>query len=600
MRGSLDADIKEEIRRRVDLVELASAHVALKKAGRHYKGLCPFHPEKTPSFQIDRDRGLWYCHGCKKGGDLFGFVMQISNLTFPEALEVLARRAGVDVERTPDAARQSSERDRRFQAVQAATEIFRAQLMHPTIGAAARAYLERRGVDQPTADRFALGYATPGWEDLLGALKGKGFPVGVAEAAGLVVSRPRGDGHYDLFRDRLMFPLFDLQDRPVAFSGRILGEGQPKYLNSKETTLFAKARTLYAFNWAREAIRGQDEIVVVEGNMDVLTAHQMGIPNVVASLGTALTHDHVLIMKRFASRAVLVYDSDAAGQAATERAMALFEEAELPVRVAVLPTGDPDAFLRNAGPDAFRNLVAAALPVFDYHLKLLEGRHDARTVDGKLRIAEDIIPVIAAVANPLRQAEYIREVGQRYDLQEDALRQRMRGRVRAKPVPQVKAPLVASTDRARDQAERLLIHLMVHDPTLRPQVGGQVTVEDFTNPTYRLVAHELVDAQADNIATVLERFSDEDAKALVMRLAFEEPPVVEKEKARVVEETVEYLIRREPAAARRTSLATAIHAAQLAGDVEQVRRLQTEYLQLVTATPYGKGGKDRVEEKDRT
>jgi len=601
MRGSFDAAIREEIRRRVDLVELAGAHVALKKAGRHYRGLCPFHPEKTPSFHIDRERGLWHCFGCLKGGDLFDFVMEISNLSFSDAVEVLARRAGVQIERTPEAARRSSERDRLLRALQAAAEFFRAQLAHSTIGSSARAYLARRGVDQQIADRFVLGYSPRGWEDLLTALKAKGYPTTVLEAAGLVVERPRGDGHYDLFRDRLMFPLYDLQDRPIAFSGRILGEGQPKYLNSKETPVFAKGRTLYALNWAREAIRARDEIVIVEGNMDVLSAHQFGITNAVASLGTALTREQVLLMKRFASRAVLIYDSDAAGQAASERAMGLFEEAELPVRVAVLPDGDPDAFLRTAGPAAFLNLIEAALPVFEYHLKLSTARHNPRTIEGKVRIADELIPVIAAVSNPLRQAEYVRELGQRYGLQEEALRQRLRGRVGGRTVQTVETPLVARTDQARHQAERLLIHLMTHDGTLRPRVASQLTGEDFADPTHRAVAEALFGAPDDDVVGVRERIAEEAAQTLLMRLAFEDPPVVEKEKSRVVDEAIEYLTQREPTAVRREALAQAIHAAQLAGNVEQVRRLQAEYLQLVgTRTPVAKGSKDRVEEKERT
>src|SRR5256886_523699 len=333
MRGRLTADIKEEIRQRVDLVELASAHVSLKKAGRHYKGLCPFHQEKTPSFHIDRERGLWHCFGCGEGGDIFDFVMRISSLSFTEAAETLARRAGVRLERSPEEVQQATERDRLYRALEAAVGFFREQLLHPEWGRVAREYLQRRGVDANAAERFRLGYATPNWDDLSTALGTKGFPAALLSGGGLVHPRSTGDGYYDMFRHRLIFPILDLQDRPVAFGGRALDETSPKYLNSRETAVFVKGRTLYALNWAREAIRQHDEVVVVEGNMDAVTCHQFGITNAVASLGTALTPEQVLALKRFASRAVLVYDADAAGQAAMERAMTLFEEADLPVRV---------------------------------------------------------------------------------------------------------------------------------------------------------------------------------------------------------------------------------------------------------------------------
>ncbi len=535
---------------------------------------------------------------CGQGGDLFDFMMRISNLSFSEAVEALAARAGVTLERTPEAAHRSSEREQLFRALQAATAFFRDQIEQPPVGAAARAYLERRGVSREIAERFALGYAPAGWDGLLKSMRAKGYPPAVLEAGGLVVARPRGDGHYDLFRDRLLFPIFDLQDRVVAFSGRALDEGHPKYLNSKETLVFTKGRTLYALNWAREAIRAHGEIVVVEGNMDVLTCHQFGITNAVASLGTALTAEQVQLMKRLASRVVLVYDSDAAGQAASERAMSLFEEAELPVRVAVLPKSDPDEFLRTAGEAAFRQLLEHALPVFEYHLTLAAARHDPRTVEGKVAIVDELIPVIAAGTNPLRQAEYVRELVQRFGVQEEALHQRLRGKLRKQAAPQVEAPLVARTDRARDRAERLVVHLMVHDAALRQPVAAALAPEEFANMGHRAIAAALFAEPDADVALVRERLADEGAQQLLMRLAFEDLPLVEKEKAQVLHEALEYITRWEPAAVRREALAREIHAAQVAGNVEQVRHLQMEYLKVVGRTPPGpKGGEDHGEEK---
>jgi DNA primase len=604
MAGRLSADIREEIRQRIDLVELVSSQVALKKAGRYYKGLCPFHQEKTPSFHVDRERGLWHCFGCLLGGSAFDFVMRTSNVSFGEAVEILARRAGVRLERSPEEIQRATERDRLYRALEAAAGIFRENLLHPERGRLAQEYLARRGVDAPTAERFRLGYATANWDDLLKALGTKAFAPALLTSGGLVQMRAGGDGYYDMFRHRVIFPILDLQDRPVAFGGRALDETQPKYLNSKETAVFVKGRTLYALNWAREAIRQHDEVVVVEGNMDVLTCHQFGITNAVATLGTALTSEQVLGLKRFAGKAVLVYDADAAGQAAVERAQSLFEEADLPVRVAVLPSGDPDEFLRTAGPRKFIELVATAVPIFDYQVSLAASRYDAKTVEGKVRIVDVLLPSIAAVSNPVRQAEYLRSLAQRFDLAEDAVRQRLTARGRPTEAHRGQPPSPPA-DRARNQAERLLIHLMVHDPALRPVVGSVLTAGDFIDPPHGRLAHALFAGPDADVDRLREGLEDEDTQGLLMRLVFEEPPVAEREKEQVVREAIDYISVRVPAAQQRQALARQIHQAQAAGDLQQVRQLQMAYLKLVgpsgpetasspapgrPATPAPKGG----------
>jgi len=608
MRGYLSVDIKDEIRRRIDLVELIGGHVALKKAGRYYKGLCPFHQEKTPSFHVDRERGLWHCFGCSRGGDAFTFVMETSNLSFAEAAETLARRAGVQIVRSPDAAKQASERDRMYRALEAAATFFRAQLLDPERGRPARDYLARRGVDGATAERFRLGYAPNAWDELLRALGNKGYPAALLEKAGLAHLRPGGDGHYDVFRHRVIFPIVDLQDRVVGFGGRVLDGGEPKYLNSRETAVFTKGRTLYALNWAREAIRHSDEIVVVEGNMDVLTAHQFGITNAVASLGTALTAEQVQVMKRLASRAVIVYDADAAGQHAMERALALFEDADLPVRAVVLPAGDPDEFLRRQGAEAFRALMAQALPIFEYQIATVAARHDPKTVDGKVRIVEELVPALALVGNPVRQAEYIRLVAERFDVREDAVRQRLRRHRRGTPPSPSARPgpaegldvdvASAEPERARRRAERLLLHLMVRERAWREVVARRLTAGDFADPVHRVLAQAIMAVPQAEAEALRDRLEDEAAERLVLELAFEEPPVVEKDKERVVRDAIAYIVERQPAARRREALARAIAAAQAAGDAEQVRHLQTAYLKLIGVIQASrKGGDDHGQEE---
>lgn len=604
MRALLSTEIKEEIRRRIDLVELVGSHVTLKKAGRSYKGLCPFHQEKTPSFNVDPEKGLWFCHGCRNGGDAFDFVMRTSNLSFMEAAEVLAKRAGVRIERSPEEAVRATERDRLYRALEAAAGFFRDQLHHVGRGAPARAYLERRGVDTATAERFRLGYAPAAWDDLQKVLGAKGVPPVLLEKGGLVNARAGGDGFYDLFRNRLMFPIVDLQDRVVGFGGRALDDSEPKYLNSRETPVFAKGRTLYALNWARETVRKLDEIVIVEGNMDVLTAHQFGVTNAVASLGTALTADQVLVMKRLASRAVIVYDADASGQAAMERAMALFEEADLPIRVVVLPEGDPDEFLRTRGAEALRGLITRALPVFEYQLRMAAQRHDPQTVDGKVRIVDDLLPGVAAVSNPVRQAEYVRMLAERFELREDAVRQRLRarpsGRARREPGRREGPDVaVASPDAARARAERWLIHLMVVDAALRPVLAERLRADDFADPTHRALAGVLLGAAAADPDTLRSMLDDEAAERLLLGLLFEDPPVEERDRGKVITDAVEYLVHRQRATERFDALHKAIAAAQAAGDVQQVRRLQAEYEELIGMLHASRKGGDDADAQEK-
>ncbi|MDQ7844274.1 MAG: DNA primase [Armatimonadota bacterium] len=606
MRGYLSADIKDEIRRRVDLVDLISGHVTLKKAGRYFRGLCPFHQERTPSFYVDREKGLWHCYGCQRGGDAFTFVMETGRLSFAEAAEALARRAGVPLRRSPEAARLASERDRLYRALEAAAAFFQEQLRDPDRGRVARDYLQRRGVDQATAERFRLGYAPDAWGELLRALGNAGYPPALLEKAGLVNLRPSGDGHYDVFRHRVIFPIIDLQDRVIAFGGRALDGGEPKYLNSRETAVFTKGKTLYALNWAREAIRHLDEIVVVEGNMDVLTAHQFGITNAVASLGTALTAEQVAAMKRMASRAIIVYDADAAGQAAMERALALFEEADLPVRAVVLPAGDPDEFLRTQGAEAFRSLLARALPIFEYQMAAVAARVDPTTVEGKVRIVDELVPSLALVTNPVRQAEYVRLVAERFDVREDAVRQRLRRHRKGTGTAAGSGPasggepeaIAAAPDRARRQAERLLLHLMVHDARWRTAIAARLGPEEFSDPVHRTLAAVLFSAPEAGGDVLRDELEDESAERLLLGLLFDEPPVAEKDREKAVGDAVAYIVERQPQARRRQALERAIAAAQAAGDTEQVRRLQSEYLELIGVVHASRpGGGDHGQEE---
>jgi DNA primase len=385
------ADIVQEIKLRTDLVELISQYVPLRKSGRTHKGLCPFHGEKTPSFTVDGERGFYRCYGCGKGGDCFSFLEDKEGLSFNEAGERLARRLGLEWVRRGDTAEKRSQRERLYD-VNALAERFFCQSLERS--AEVRAYLEKRGLAPETVRDFRLGYAPPGYEALLSWLKGQKASLEEAEEADLLL---RGDrGLRDRFVDRLMFPIFDLEGRAIAFGGRTLkADGIPKYLNSRETQLFQKGKTLYGLHLAKKAIPDSGFTVAVEGYMDLIALHQAGIPNSVASLGTAITETHVGILRRYSNDLVLCYDGDSAGMRAAERSSAMFEAAGCNARVAQLPQGaDPDTYIKEHGADAFRALVNRAAPLLDYRLDRLRAEYNLSDESARLPFVREAVRII--------------------------------------------------------------------------------------------------------------------------------------------------------------------------------------------------------------
>jgi len=378
--GLYSDDILDAIARANDIVEVVSGYFPLKRAGKDYTALCPFHAEKTPSFTVSPSKQIFKCFGCGRGGSVFNFVMAKENATFPEAVRILAERAGIELKRDAAADQRSGARREIRDVLNWAVQRFVAALKHPTAGAAGREYLVARGITDATLDAFQVGWAPDTWDNLIRAAQRDNIPLEMLETAGLVVKRDDGSGYYDRFRARVMFPILDSLNRPIGFGGRILGDGQPKYLNSPETPLFHKGEALYGLPQAREAIEVHRRVVVVEGYFDVIMPHQVGVRNVVATLGTALTDDHVRALKRYADEVVLVFDSDLAGQRAADRGMELFLAHDVRILITVVPQGkDPCDFCRECGADAFRARINEAQDAFRYKWDLVQRDLDAAT-----------------------------------------------------------------------------------------------------------------------------------------------------------------------------------------------------------------------------
>jgi DNA primase len=412
----------DDVRERTNIVDVVRRYVELKRAGTgSWKGLCPFHAEKTPSFHVHEQRQFFHCFGCGEKGDVFHFLQMIESRSFMDVLRDLAGQAGVELPEatlTPAerkaAEEAESERERMLRAMEEATRFYEAQLAAPG-GAAARAYIEKRGISKTTAERFRLGYAPAGWDALGKQLSSWRVQQAMAERLGLIGSNDRG--HYDFFRDRIMLPVLDRQKRPIGFSSRLLDPDakERKYVNSPDSPLFHKKENLYGLHAAMDAIRRGGTAVVVEGNFDVLSLHEAGIEEAVAPMGTALTVEQITLLGRMAKRIVVIFDGDSAGKRAAEKAVPVaveaglfFAEADADGRVAEMPPGvDPDDFVRAQGAAAFRSLVEQARPMLDH---LIQRASDDATIPGKASTAKRVAEVLAKVRNPLVRDLYIRDL----------------------------------------------------------------------------------------------------------------------------------------------------------------------------------------------
>ena len=395
----------DEIKARLNIVELISSYVKLDKSGAHWKACCPFHQERTPSFMVNEEKNMWHCFGCGKGGDAFAFVMEMEGLEFREALKMLAERAGVALPQYKGETQNKETKDRIYDLLELATKFFEKQLWDGTGKKKILAYLKERGLSEESIRTFRLGYAPDGWRYLLEFLVSKGFKVEELESAGLVIKKnhehqasdiphPSASSHYDRFRDRIMFPIFDILGRTIGYSARVApggDESQAKYINTPETPVYHKSRVLYGLFQAKQAMKQAGTTVIVEGNMDVIAMHQAGLGNTVAVSGTALTPEQLVMMKRYGNEVKLFFDMDGAGQKAARKSAELALEKELTVSVIALASGKDAADMGKDDPERLRTAVAESLPALQYFLQAILTQYDQGTSDGKRKIVDEYV-----------------------------------------------------------------------------------------------------------------------------------------------------------------------------------------------------------------
>ena len=548
-----------EIKNAADIVDVVSESVLLKKAGKNYMGLCPFHSEKTPSFTVSPDKQIFHCFGCSTGGNVFSFLMKQEGFSFPEAARHLAKRYGVDIPHkplSPEQKKKISERESLLDINRRAGGFYHQALLNSTAGQKANSYLSKRGISQKTIVDFKLGYAHDGWDHLLKFFSNKRVSPTLLEKSGLVLPRKNKSGHYDRFRNRVIFPIFDVNTQVVGFGGRVLDDALPKYLNSPETSIYNKSQSLYGIHRAKDKCRSAGTVFIVEGYLDLLALHQHGIENSVATLGTALTAYHVKLLTRYARRMVLVYDSDEAGVRSAQRCIETFwkehvdfrredvySEDKADTHILVLPAGhDPDSYIFEHGPEAFMAAASESPGIITFLMDCAVRKHGL-TTEGKIRIISELQEPLAAINDQIALAIYIQQLAERIGIAESAVLERIRA-VAARPsratasAGQKNSPAsglpkreVAATNlrvpgqsggNAGIRFERQIIAMMLQFPEILPEISRLSVLRYFENNDLESIGSVILKfnpSTAGQVSELISKMENEAQQTLIASLA---------------------------------------------------------------------------------
>ncbi len=511
-------ELIEEIRQRNDIVDVISGYVKLQKKGSSYFGLCPFHNEKSPSFSVSRQKQMYYCFGCGAGGNVITFIMEYENYTFAEAVRLLAERAGVDipeVEYSREAKQKADLKATLLEINKLAAKYFYAQLKTEQ-AKHAHTYLTRRGLSEETITAFGLGYSNKYSDDLYKYLKTKGYSDELLVKAGLISASEKGA--YDKFWNRVMFPIMDANNRVIGFGGRVMGDGEPKYLNSPETEIFDKSRNLYGLNRARTSRKSY--FLICEGYMDVIALHQAGFTNAVASLGTAFTLGHAALIKRYVNEVYLTFDSDGAGTKAALRALPILKEAGITAKIIRMdPYKDPDEFIKNLGAEAFEERINKARNGFLFSLEVLERDYDMNSPEGKTSFFHEAAKRLTEFEEELERNNYIEAVAEKYHISIDSLR-KLVAKTAIKigqATPATKPKQTGGHERGKEdgnlQSQKILLTWLIENEQIFKQIKKYITPQDFTKELYQTVAGLLYEQYEEgNLvpAKVMNHFTDEE------------------------------------------------------------------------------------------
>lgn len=493
-----------EIQFAADIVQIISEYIQLKQSGKAFIGLCPFHSEKTPSFFVNPDKKLFKCFGCGEGGTVFQFVMKQEGMDFVEAVKLVASKSRVDLAQiyAKEASLSSSKKTHLYETTRFAATFYQKMLLDAMKGKKARDYLLKRKINDQSAKNFCLGYAPAEWDSLVKMCKGGNVSMYQLQQAGLIIQKRESDSYYDRFRDRLIFPILDVRKQVVGFGGRALDESLPKYLNSPETVLFNKSNILYGIDIAKSAILKQQKVILMEGYTDVIMAHQHGIEWAVAVLGTAVSKQHLRILRQYCSRVILLLDADSAGQKSSDRNLDIFIEEEFDVKIAQLPKGyDPCDFLLAEGPEKFLSYIDSAKDFFHFKIEFAATKWDMSTVHGKANALNNVLATAMKMPDAIKRNLLIKLISEEMSIDEAALWSHIKNVKRPLSVPannnnqKTKQRLDASS-----MAEREILYLMLYCNSLIPRIINEKIQEEFDNKDFLEIAGRIVEIYQENKA----------------------------------------------------------------------------------------------------
>lgn len=552
MPGLIREEDINEIREKADLVEIVSHYVNLKKSGRIFKGLCPFHHEKTPSFVVDPSKQLYHCFGCSEGGNVYTFVMKIDNLDFPETVRYLAERIGYHLRyEKPEETQKLSHKARLYEALNQAMLFYHQLLTSSSEGQAALTYLKNRGYVSDTVNAFNLGFAPGGWNTLLNHLRSKGFNTAELLEVGLIVKGERGaSSYYDRFRARIIFPIFDLRGRTIAFGGRILekekGE-EPKYLNSPETPIYHKSANLYGLFHAKSEMVKAEQAVVVEGYTDVLSLHQAGVSNAVATLGTAFTPEHIRLLARFTEKIILVFDPDVAGSLAAERGFDLLGESNVDIYVVSLPVDtDPADFVTSKGAEEFRKFLHQALPLVEFCINQVISRQDITKPVGRIKACNAALSLVAVIPNIIAQEQYLKKLSEKFTPQTDISYESLLAELKKKRKSQKTRPVDIFTENGKidgqGKTEQEILKFILQFPDEAEIALQELEAADFTLEDCRELFVYLQNTRHQSrskTADLLNRIHQDNLRDLGSKLLIE--PLIAENRKKYLEDILKKL-----------------------------------------------------------
>jgi DNA primase len=528
----------KEIKRRLSILNLIEGYTSIKKTGKGYVALCPFHDDHNPSMHVDEEKGLFHCFSCGAGGDILGFYMRYNGLTFPEAVSDLAKRANIEVEKSAPPVKGKSRTGNLLKINSAVSDFYHRALVESRKGGPARDYLEKRNIPPGVIEEFRLGYAPDGWDTLVKFLKKHNVPLSVAEKTGLVVRKQSGDGYYDRFRNSIIFPIFSVEGKVIGFGGRRINESdEPKYINSPESEIYQKRKNFYGLDRSKEHIRRNKRAVIVEGYTDFLSMFSAGIKNVVATLGTSLTRDHAVTLRRYTDRIVVVFDGDESGVKAALRSLDVFLEEGLLPSVVILPDGDdPDSFLAANGKEEFTKLIDGSPTLLDFYV--------SNTVDdyrkGQMSMnscVKEIADALAKVNDPILRSSYVRKTAEMLGLRENEVLSLLRSGKRRGNAAGVRT---AST---HSNHEKLLLNILLKFPELSESVAEEDWAVYITDPEIKSILEEIINNGVRDVSSILLSFQGNSAQGLISEALMSSPGISDRDTAgKMIESCIGKLI----------------------------------------------------------